>query len=104
MIEAKIDITINISELASDSQQEINRFGGWIPVRNEDLEDYDPELYKAKIKTERVYPKGEMNLALQSLSAELLKDMCKDRDSCKGCLFSDEKGRCTIRRPEFWRI
>lgn len=102
MIEAKIDITINISELASDSQQEIKAFGGWIPIRSEDLEDYDP-ADKAESKIERVYPKGEMTLAMQSLSAKLLKDMCKDRGYCTGCLFYDEG--CKIRtRPELWRI
>lgn len=102
MIEAKIDITINIPELASDSQQEIKAFGGLMPIRNEDLEDCDPEIYKAKVK---VHPKAEMDLELQSLSAKLLKYMCKGRDSCKECLFSDETGRCKIvNRPEFWRI
>lgn len=104
MIEVKIDITINIPELASDSQQETNRFEGRMPIRNEDLEDYDP-ADKAESKTARVYPKGDMHLALQSLSAKLLKDTCKDRDSCKGCLFSDERGRCKlVNRPELWRI
>lgn len=105
MIEAKIDITINIPELTPELQQEIEKFGGRMPIRNVDLEDYDPELYKAKIKTARVYPKGDMHLALQSLSAKQLKDMCKNRDSCNGCLFSDETGKCTINiRPELWRI
>lgn len=102
MIEVKIDTTINITELASDSQQEIKAFGGYMPIRNEYLEDYDPEIYKAKVK---VQPKDKMNLELQQLSAKLLKDMCKGRDSCKECLFSDETGSCKIvNRPDLWRI
>lgn len=105
MIEAKIDITISIPELTAVlTPQEIKKFGGCMPISNEDIEDYDP-ADKAESKTVKVHPKAEMSLALQSVSAELLKDMCKNRDSCKGCLFTDEKGRCTINtRPEFWRI
>ena len=105
MIEAKIDITISIPELTAVlTPQEIKKFGGWMPIRNEDIEDYDP-ADKAESKTVKVHPKGDMHLALQSLSAKLLKDTCKDRDCCKGCLFSDETGRCKIvNRPELWRI
>lgn len=102
MIEVKVDITINISELTPELQPEIKKFGGWIPIKSEDLEDYDP-ADKAESKIERVYPKGEMTTALQSLSAKLLKDMCKGRGYCTGCLFYDEG--CKIRtRPELWRI
>lgn len=100
MIEVKIDTTINIPELASDSQQEIKAFGGYMPIRSEDIEDYDPEIYKAKVK---VHPKAEMNLELQQLSAKLLKDMCKDKKFCSGCSFYDE-GCKIANRPELWRI
>lgn len=102
MIEAKIDITINIPELTPELKQEIKGFRGRTPIRNEDLEDYDP-ADKAETKTVTVFPKAEMTLGLQSLSAQLLKDMCKNRNFCTGCLFFDE--RCTINnRPELWRI
>lgn len=103
MIEAKIDITISIPELTAVlTPQEIKKIGGCMPIRNEDIEDYDP-ADKAESTTVKVHPKAEMNLALQSLSANLLKNTCKDRDSCKGCLFYDEG--CKIRtRPELWRI
>ena len=102
MIDAKIDIMINISELASDSQQEIKAFGGRTPIRSEDLEDYDPT---DKAETVTIYPKAQMQKQLLLLSAKLLKDMCKDRGFCKGCLFSDETGKCTFNvSPEVWRI
>lgn len=105
MIEAKIDITISIPELTAVlTPQEIKKFGGWMPIRNEDIEDYDPaDEAESKKQTVKVHPKAEMNLALQSLSAKLLKDMCKGRGYCTGCLFYDEG--CTINtEPALWRI
>ena len=103
MIEAKIDITISIPELTAVlTPQEIKKFGGCMPIRNEDIEDYDP-ADKAESKTVKVHPKAEMDLALQSLSAKLLKDMCRGRDYCTGCLFDDEG--CKIQNcPTIWRI
>lgn len=103
MIEAKIDITISIPELTAVlTPQEIKKFGGCMPIRNKDLED-DDAADKAESKTVKVHPKAEMNLALQSLSAKLLKDMCKDKKFCSSCSFFDEE--CKIEnRPELWRI